>query len=103
MNKTILKILVIISIIIILLGIFSAISIRNELKNEGMPKQNVYMDGSNVTGIIELFVEFGSGILAFIAIIFSILVVGSIWGIYGIVILIFIIIKKYKERNRRIE
>lgn len=63
MNKIILKVLIIISIAIILFGIFAGKSIKDQIRNEGMPTQNVYIDGSDVTAITETFAELGSGFL----------------------------------------
>ena len=45
MNKIILKILIVVSIIIIFLGIFAEKSVKDEVKDSGMPTQNIYIDG----------------------------------------------------------
>ena len=49
MNKIILKILIVVSIIIIFLGIFAEKSVKDEVKDSGMPTQNIYIDGNDAT------------------------------------------------------
>lgn len=100
MKKIILKILIIISIAIIIFGIFAGKSVKDQVRNEGIPTQNIYIDGTDATASTEAFVEIGSGLLGFVMIVYSIVVVACIWGIYGIILLIIIIIKKCKpQRN----
>lgn len=99
MNKIISRILIVVSIIIIVFGIFAGKSVKNELKAEGMPTQNIYIDGTDVTSVTEIFVEIGSGLLDIIMIVYSILAVICIWVIYGIVMLVLFIIKKCKEKR----
>lgn len=101
MKKIILKILIIISIAIIIFGIFAGKSVKDQVRNEGIPTQNIYIDGTDATAFTKTFVEIGSGLLGFAMIIYSIVVVACIWGIYGIILLIIIIIKKCKlQRNK---
>lgn len=101
MNKIILKILIVVSIIIIALGIFAGKSVKYEVKDSGMPTQNIYIDGTDATDFTEAFVEMASGLLGIVMITYSIVAVACIWGIYGIILLIVIIIKKYKlQRNK---
>ena len=104
MNKIILRILVAVSIIIIVLGICVGNGVKNEVKLIGKPTQNVYIDGTDATAFTEAFVEIGSGLLGIVMIIFSIVAVACMWVIYGIILLISIIIKKYKQqRNKSLE
>ncbi len=70
MNKIILKILIVVSIIIIFLGIFAGKSVKDEVKNRGMPTQNIYIDGTDATAFTEAFVEIGSGLLGVVTIIY---------------------------------
>ena len=101
MKKIILTILIIISILIIWFGIIASKSIKEEVRNEGIPKQNIYIDGTDVTTFTEAFVEIGSGLLGIVMIIYSILGVACIWGIYGIILLVIVNVKKYKlKRNK---
>lgn len=101
MKKIILKILIIIQIAIIIFGIFAGKSVKDQVRNEGMPIQNIYIDGTDITNLTETTVEIGSTILGIAMIIYSILVVACVWGIYGIILLIIIIIKRCKlQRNK---
>lgn len=101
MNKIILKILIVVSIIIIFLGVFAGKSVKNEVKDSGMPTQNIYIDETDATAFTEAFVEIGSGLLGVVTIIYSIIGVACIWGIYGIILLIITIMKKCKlQRNK---
>jgi len=103
MNKVILKILVILSIIIIICGIFAGKNVKFELQNETGSIGDVYVDGTDFTDVTELFAEIGSGLLGFVIIIYSILAVACIWAIYGIALLIVIIIKKCKAKREKIK
>lgn len=101
MKKIILKILIIISIAIIIFGIFAGKSVKDQVRNEGMPIQNIYIDGTDITNLTETTVEIDSTILGIAMIIYSILAVACVWGIYGIILLIIIIIKRCKlQRNK---
>lgn len=96
MNKNIKKILVIISIIIIILGIIFGISVSNNLINSA--DNNLYVDGSNFSGIVELTSFMGAKVLGFVIVIYSILLDIVIWTIYGIIILILKLIRKKKVK-----
>ena len=96
MNKNIKKILVIISIIIIILGIIFGISVSNNLINSA--DNNLYVDGSNFSGIMELTSFMGAKVLGFVIVIYSILLDIVIWTIYGIIILILKLIRKKKVK-----
>ena len=101
MNKIILRILIVVSIIIMAVGIFAGKSVKDEVKDSGMPTQNIYIDGTDATAFTETFVEIGSGLLGVVIIIYSIIGVACIWGIYGIILIIIAIIKKCKpQRNK---
>lgn len=98
MNKKIKKILVVISIIIIILGIIFGISVSNNLINSA--DNNLYVDGSNFLGIMELTSFMGAKVLGFVIVIYSILLDIVIWIVYGIIILILKLIrKKASESN----
>lgn len=96
MNKKIKKILVVISIIIIILGIIFGISVSNNLINSA--DYNLYVDGSNFSGIVELTSFMGAKVLGFVIVIYSILLDIVIWTIYGIIILILKLIRKKKVK-----
>ena len=88
MNIIIVKILILISIIIIIFGISAGKSIKDEVKDSGIPTQNIYIDGSDATALTEALLEMGSGLLGIVIIIYSFLGVACIWGSYGIILLI---------------
>lgn len=96
MNKNIKKILVVISIIIIILGIIFGISVSNNLINSA--DNNLYVDGSNFSGIVELTSFMGAKVLGFVIVIYSILLDIVIWTIYGIIFLILKLIRKKKVK-----
>lgn len=96
MNKKIKKILVVISIIIIILGIIFGISVSNNLINSA--DNNLYVDGSNFSGIVELTSFMGAKVLGFVIVIYSILLDCVIWIVYGIIILILKLIRKKKVK-----
>ena len=99
MKKIILKILIIISIAIVIFGIFAGRSVKDQVRNEGMPTQNIYIDGTDATDFVKISVEFGSGLLQTVIIGFSIFIVICIWGVYGIILLILYIIKNVKKEK----
>ena len=96
MNKNIKKILVVISIIIIILGIIFGISVSNNLINSA--DNNLYVDGSNFSGIVELTSFMGAKVLGFVIVIYSLLLDIVIWTIYGIIFLILKLIRKKKVK-----
>ena len=93
-SKNIKKILVIISIIIIILGILLGIIISNNIVNN--INNNLYVDGTDFSSIVELTSFMGAKVLGFVIVIYSILLDIVIWTIYGIIILIFKLIRKRK-------
>ena len=100
MNKKVLKILGIISILIIVFGIICGIFIKNQLIKEGMPTENVIFDGGDITKGVELFTIVGSHLFGIVIVIYSVLIVAGIWVIYGITILIIKVIQKIKNKNK---
>lgn len=86
----------VISIIIIILGIIFGISVSNNLINSA--DNNLYVDGSNFSGIVELTSFIGAKVLGFVIVIYSILLDIVIWTIYGIIILILKLIRKKKVK-----
>jgi len=99
-NKRVLIILAVLSVLIIGFGIFEGFSIKNEIIKESTPTENIYLDGSDVTAITTTFSELGAGMLAFGVIMYTVLIVAGMWVIYGIVLLIIKIIKKCKEKRK---
>ena len=100
MKKVILTILIIISIVIILFGVFASKNIKEQVIKEAIPTGNVYIDDNNTTNFTETFGEIGSSMLGVVIIIYSVIAVACIWGSYGIIFLILIIIKKYKLKKK---
>ena len=100
-TKKVTKILIIISVIIILMGIFAGKSITLELKDNSSPKENIYVDGTDFTALSEAFVSIGSSLLGIIITMYFAFAVVVIWIIYGVIILIIKIITKIKEKNIR--
>lgn len=96
-NKKIRNILIIISVIIIIIGILIGRSLTLELKDSGMPKENIYVDGTDFTALSETFVSIGSSVLGFVIAMYFALAVVVIWIIYGVIILIIKITTKTKE------
>ena len=86
----------VISIIIIILGIIFGISVSNNLINSA--DNNLYVDGSNFSGIVELTSFMGAKVLGFVIVIYSILLDIVIWTIYGIIFLILKLIRKKKVK-----
>ena len=98
MRKIVLIILTIISFLIILSGFLIAKNTKNELAIESIPKENIYVDGTNMTNVTEAFNEIGSGLLGVVIIVYSFSLVGVIWGIYAIVLVIKLIYNKKKNK-----
>ena len=98
MNKVIIKILIGISIFIIAFGVVAADNVKSEIKGQNKSTENIYIDGSDATGIVNGFVEIGTALLGVVMIFYSLVAVACIWGIYGIILLIIMIVKKYKKR-----
>ena len=96
MNKKIKKILTIVSIVIIILGIIFALGVSNELINSN---NDVYVDGTDFSGISELISFMGAKLLGFVIIIYSLLLDVAIWAIYLITILIMKIVKWLKKKK----
>ena len=87
--KKINKILIIISVVIVVLGVFIGLGTSNELLNS--------ISGEN--NAIELFGVFGSKIIGTIIIIGSVIIDLLIWLFYGLILLIIRMIKKFKKIN----
>lgn len=97
MNKKILRVLTIISILIIIFGIFAGIIVKNDIINTSMPKENISIDGTDVTHFSVAFTTIGAGLLGIVMVFYSIVIVVVIWAIYGLTYLITKIIRKHKN------
>lgn len=95
-RKKVKRILIIISIIIVFLGIIVGNNISNDLINN-IPKENIYIDGSNFSGLVEIGGVIGSKILGTLIIFLSVLIDIIIWIMYGCVLLILKIINNKKN------
>lgn len=100
-RKKTIKILIIISVIILLLGIVTGISISKAIMN-AIPTGNVTIDGTNIQGIIDLVGNIGSKVIGLAIVAGSIFVDICIWIFYGIIILIREILNKLKEKKDNI-
>lgn len=98
-KKVVKKILILISIIILILGIISGINVSNELVNNSNTN-NIYVDGTDFSGMVELGVFFGSKILGIVIIFYSILIDIVIWLIYGIIIFILKMIDRLRNKRK---
>lgn len=96
MDKKIRNILIIISIIILILGFIIGTNTGNELFNS-IPEENIYVDGSDVSGVVELTVFFASKIIGTIIIFGSIVIDIIIWILYVIIMGIIKLIKSIKK------
>lgn len=97
-RKKVVKSLIIISIIIIILGIILGINISNEIINNSNA-DNIYVDGTNFSGVAKLSVFFVSKILGIVVVLYSLLIDVVIWVIYAIIIGILKIIGKIKKKK----
>lgn len=62
--------------------------------------KNVYVDGTDFTIFVNTFGEIGADLFGTFIVIYSILIVGGIWIVYGIVYLIIKIINKCKQKKK---
>ena len=92
------KILIIISAIIIVLGIITGIGVSNSIDNS-IPKESIYVDGSDFSGIVEIAGIMGSKIIGTLIVFGSFVIDAFIWLIYGFIILIINIVKKIKNKG----
>lgn len=98
-NNKIRKILIIISIIVIIFGILSGISISNELTH-GLKNTNntvFIIDGSDFSSSVKAFVSIGSSFIGFVVVLYTFAIVLVIWAIYAIVLLVIKAINKIKQ------
>lgn len=102
MKKKMKIILIIASVIILILGIIVGISVSNELISYTTTKDNLIVDGTNVSGITEIIGLLGSKIIGTLIIFASIGVDIIIWILYGIVILTIKLMKVVKNRKNEI-
>ena len=98
-KKVVKKRLILISIIILILGIISGINVSNELVNNSNTN-NIYVDGTDFSGMAELGVFFCSKILGIVIIFYSILIDIVIWLIYGIIIFILKMIDRLRNKRK---
>jgi hypothetical protein len=99
MNKKISTVLIVISVIIIVFGIFAGISLTTGFITVQGPIENIYIDGSDFTSAARAVTSVFSVFIGLLAVGWSVAAVACIWGIYGSVILIVWIIKKYKNKK----
>lgn len=77
------NILVVISIVIFCLGLMSSVSVFGELKN-ATPEGDIYFDGSNVSWFKQVAAGVTGSVLGAMAILYSLLIVATIWIVYFI-------------------
>lgn len=88
------NILIIVSIIIFCLGGILGFGVSNELEKISS-NENIYIDGSNFSGLAQIGGMMLSKLLGILMVFFSILIDMLIWIIYGIVL----IIKRIHDRR----
>ena len=88
------NILIIVSIIILCLGGILGFGVSNELEKISS-NENIYIDGSNFSGLAQIGGMMLSKLLGILMVFFSILIDMLIWIIYGIVL----IIKRIHDRK----
>ncbi len=88
------NILIIVSIIILCLGGILGFGVSNELEKISS-NENIYIDGSNFSGLAQIGGMMLSKLLGILMVFFSILIDMLIWIIYGIVL----IIKRIHDRR----
>lgn len=88
------NILIIVSIIILCLGVILGFVVSNELEKISS-NENIYIDGSNFSGLAQIGGMMLSKVLGILMVFFSILIDMLIWIIYGIVL----IIKRIHDRR----
>ena len=88
------NILIIVSIIILCLGGILGFGVSNELEKISS-NENIYIDGSNFSGLAQIGGMMVSKLLGILMVFFSILIDMLIWIIYGIVL----IIKRIHDRK----
>jgi hypothetical protein len=86
MNKKVVYILLIISILTILFGFFAASNIRNEL-----------VSGYNETSAAFAAAEIGSSLMSVVVVSFSFFIVGIIWLVYFVINFVKRIFEKKKK------
>ncbi len=92
------KILIIISIIIIVLGIITGIGVSNSIDNS-IPKEGIYVDGSDFSGIVQIAGIMGSNIIGTLIVFGSFVIDAFIWLIYGFIILVINMVKKIRNKE----
>lgn len=92
------KVLIIISIIVICFGIVIGLSVSNELEN-ALTNENIYVDGSNFSGLVQVGGTIVSKLFIVVFIIYSIFIDVLIWSVYGIILIIKKIIKKITDKK----
>ena len=105
MKKIIIMILIVISIVIIALG-FSLSYDVCEIFNSIDTTQNIDINESEKNAAINSAIDFFGHVYFTILfpayiIIYSVVAVACIWGIYGVILLVIAIIKKYKLRKNK--
>ena len=90
------KIITIISVVIIILGIIAGIGLSNSIESS-ISQESIYVDGSDVSGIAQIFGYAGSKILGTLIAFSGFVIASLIWIFYGIVLLIITIVKKLKS------
>ena len=98
-RKKTIKILIIISVLIILLGLIVGWGVSNTIVKL-IPTDEIIIDGTNVQGIIDLVGNIGARVIGLGIIVGSIFIDICIWGFYGIIILIKEILNKFKEGKK---
>lgn len=100
-RKKTIKILIIVSVIIMILGIVTGIGVSKAIINV-IPTGEVNVDGTNFQAIFDLLGNIGARVIGFGIIAGTIFVDICIWISYGIIVLIKEILNKLKENKDNI-
>ena len=95
MNKKIIIILIVLSLVIICFGFIASMNIQKQIIDE-----SISID--NVSTVIQLLGSVVAGLLGFAFIVYSLLIVAGIWIIYLIIFFTVKIVKKIKNRKDNI-
>lgn len=101
MKEKIKKFLTIISFIIAILGIFLGIFSSFELIQDSTNYEKMYIDGSNFTNFFNVLGFIISICFGFVIIVYSFILIGALWILYGIILFIIKIIKKRTNKKKQ--
>lgn len=93
-RKKVLIAMAILSLIIIIMGIVNGLGVYTEISNQVADTDNVYIDGSDFTGLCQFFGSSVAVVVCVLIIAGSIGIVAVQWCIYGIIMLVLYLIHR---------